>query len=455
MGKKVKILLKILLGIIGVLALIVGILVVHYWESVEILSGTQDLSGQSERIPEITKPAMELLDKGPADWPCWRGINGDAKSTVTGIIKDWSNGLQQLWQVNYLCQGKASTTWSAPVIRGDRLIVCGRDEDNDLVFCLNTTDGSLLWLSQYAAKAKSTHGSGMRATPCIDENRVYTFGRSGDLMCWNLSDGTKLWHKNVRNEGGAEPKWGHASSPLLSGENILVQGGGSARAIAYNKLHGEVVWKSGQGDAGYAPIVPITLADKHAFLIFHGDGLAAITADTGTELWNTPWETPFGVNATTPLVSEDLVLITSGYKTGAQLLKVSDMDFKILWTIKDMAAHHSDGYILDGYLYGYSGQSLQNNGAFKCLELADGSVKWSTNEMGWGTCTYVDGHLMCLDIKGNLFLMKPDPEKFIMVANLQKALGDVEGPVWTLPVIANDKLFLRFKQRLVCYSLKN
>jgi outer membrane protein assembly factor BamB len=296
---------------------------------------------------------------------------------------------------------------------------------------------------------------GMRATPCIDENRVYTFGRSGDLVCWNLDDGSKLWHKNVRDEGGAEPKWGHSSSPLLYGENILIQGGGSARVIAYNKISGEVVWKSGQGDAGYAPLVPITLSDKPAFIAFHGEGLAAIAADTGAELWNTPWETSYGVNATTPLVIDDLVFITSGYKTGARLLKVSETECKILWTTKDMATHHSDGHIIDGFIYGYSGQSMQNNGAFKCLELTDGSEKWSTNEMGWGTCMYVDGHLMCLDIKGNLFLMKPDPEKFIKVTNFPRALGDVEGPVWTLPVIANDKLYLRFKQRLVCYSLKN
>jgi len=455
MGKKIKILLKIVLGVIGALALMVGILAVHYWESVEILSGTQDLSGRSQEIPEIVKPAMELRDKSEADWPCWRGADGDAKSTVTGIIKDWSNGLKQLWQVNYLCQGKASTTWSSPVVRGDRLIVCGRDEGNDLLFCINTIDGSLLWKANYAVSATSNHGMGMRATPCTDENRVYTFGRSGDLACWNLYDGTKLWHKNVRDEGGAEPKWGHASSPLLSGENILVQGGGSARVIAYNKLSGEVVWKSGKGEAGYAPLVPITLGDKPAFLVFYGKGLAAITANTGSELWNTPWETPYGVNATTPLVSGDLVFITSGYKTGAQLLKVSDRDFKILWTTEAMAAHHSDGHILDGFIYGYSGQSLQNKGAFRCLELAGGTVKWSTNEMGWGTCTYVEGHLMCLDIKGNLFLMKPDPERFIMITNLPKALGDVKGPVWTLPVIANGRLYLRFKQRLVCYSLKN
>ncbi|UCE46491.1 MAG: PQQ-binding-like beta-propeller repeat protein, partial [Phycisphaerales bacterium] len=238
------------------------------------------------------------------------------------------------------------------------------------------------------------------------------------------------------------------------GENVLVQGGGTARVIAYNKLSGEVIWKSGQGDAGYAPTVPITLGDKPAYLAFHGNGLAAVTADMGTELWNTSWETDFGVNATTPLVSGDRIFMTSGYKTGAQLLKVSDTECQILWTTKAIAAHHSDGYILDGFLYGYSGQSYQNDGAFKCLELTSGTVKWSTDEMGWGTCMHVDDHLVCLDINGNLFLMKPHPEKFIKVTELPKALGDVKGPVWTLPVIANGKLYLRFKQRLVCYSLK-
>ena len=123
MAKKMKILLNIILGIIGVLVLIVGILAVLYWESIEILSGTQNLSGRSQQIPETAKSTMELRDKGEADWPCWRGIDGQAKSTVTGIIKDWSKGLKQLWEVNYLCQGQASATWSSPVIQGDRLIV--------------------------------------------------------------------------------------------------------------------------------------------------------------------------------------------------------------------------------------------------------------------------------------------------------------------------------------------
>jgi hypothetical protein len=73
--------------------------------------------------------------------------------------------------------------------------------------------------------------------------------------------------------------------------------------------------------------------------------------------------------------------------------------------------------------------------------------------MGWGTCVYVEGFLLCCDIKGNLFLMKPDPEKFIKVTGMTGALGKIKGAAWTVPVLANGKLYLRFKQKLVCYSI--
>jgi len=75
--------------------------------------------------------------------------------------------------------------------------------------------------------------------------------------------------------------------------------------------------------------------------------------------------------------------------------------------------------------------------------------------MGWGTCVYVDEHLLCCDIHGNLYLVKPDPQAFAAVAEWRRALGKIRGPVWTVPVVANGRLYLRFKQRLVCYDIGN
>ncbi len=436
---------------VAVMGLFIGALV--SWKSVRILLGTETPDGRQKPIPKIADAEPPPVTASEAGWAAWRGAAGDGRSTVTGIVKDWSKGLDQRWRVDFLCQGESSATWSAPVVEGNRLVVCGRDDERDLVFCLGAADGKLIWLASYAADGDASHGSGPRATPCIDGDRVYTFGRSGDLACWSLHDGTEHWRQSVRDAGGSEPRWGHSSSPFLAGNLVIVQAGGKARTVAYDKMTGELAWKSGTGDAGYATAVSLQLGERSAIGVFHGKGLAAIDPADGTEIWDAPWETAYAVNATTPVVVDGGVFVTSGYRTGCGLFKVSESGAELVWRSEAIASHHSDPYVIDGYVYGYSGQSTQNKGSFKCLDLSDGTKKWATKAMGWGTCVLVDGHLLCCDIEGNIFLMRPDPSAFTLVTKQRGALGNIKGPVWTTPVVADGRLYLRYKQRMVCYEL--
>ena len=445
--------LKWSLIVIGSLLIIFLAVFAWYWPSLRILSGTEAISGKTGRIPAPVETALPPLKAGQSDWPSWFGPDGARHALVRGIRTDWTNGLKKLWEVDYLCQGSESASWSAPVILGNRLVVSGRSESDDLVFCLNPANGNLLWVKAYAAQTRSNHGAGPRATPFIDGENIYTFGRNGDLICWRLYDGEKIWHRNVMDEGGEEPTWGHASSPLVLGNMVVVQGGGSCRTIAFDKNNGALIWKSGNGIAGYAPVKAMTLGTETLLLAFHGKGLAALQAADGSELWQIPWETSYDVNATTPLVIDDRVFITSGYKTGSLMLAVQRDHAKVLWRSENHSSVHSDPFYINGFLYGYSGDSFQNKGSFKCLDVRDGREKWSTDEMGWGTCIWVDGYLLTCDIKGNIFLMKPDPEKFILISDFSSALGDIRGPVWTSPVAANGRLYQRFKQKLICYNL--
>lgn len=416
------------------------------------IHGGARLTGRTIAIPEPVRVA-EPVRLGQADWPGWRGPAGDGRSSVTGIRTDWSQGLEQLWEVNFLCQGHESVTWSAPAVQGNRLVVPGRDEDNDLVFCLDPQTGALIWIGRYEAQTDSNHGGGPRATPYIDGDRVYTFGRSGDLVCWDLHDGRLLWRRNVREVGGENPTWGHSSSPMVYGDWVVVQGGGEALVVAYDKMTGEPVWTSLQGRAGYATPILYEIGDHQALLVFHGEGLSALDPGTGSELWSVPWRTPYKVNATTPVVSGDLLFITSGYRTGCQVLQVQQEQASELWRSNVIASHHSDPILIDGFLYGYSGQSHQNRGTFKCVELATGQERWATSEMGWGTTVWVDGYLLCMDIKGNLFLVEPNPDAWHKVAEFRGALGRVSHHAWTIPVVANGRLYLRYMQRMVCYNL--
>lgn len=416
------------------------------------IMGSEPLSGKRENIPAkmVTVPPVT---KGDADWPNWRGTDFEGKSATKGIKKDWTGGLEKLWQVSYLCQDKSTASWSAPVVQGNRLIVPGRDEKNDLVFCINADNGELMWSGSYEAPAETSHGPGSRATPFINEDRVYTFGRSGDLVCWQLADGKLLWRKNVKDSGGTEPQWGYSTTPLVLDNKVIVQGGGNSLVVAYDKLTGDFLWKAMVGEAGYAAVISINIDNVVKLLVYHGKGLSCLNASDGSVLWTVPWPTEYYVNATTPIVYKDMIFHTSGYKMGCETIKVTKNGYSVLWKNNEIEAQHSDPVLIDGYIYGYSGESMRNVGLFKCLELSTGKAMWSTNLIGQGTSTFVDGHLICLDVKGNLFLLNPDPSGFKKVGELKSAISDVKNPAWTGPVVANGKLYLRYLQQLVCYKL--
>ena len=418
----------------------------------QMVLGSEPISGKQSNIPTAVQ-SIPPVTKGIADWTNWRGDNFEGKSTSTGIITDWSKGLQKLWQVNYICQDQGTASWSAPVVQGNRLIVPGRDEKNDLVFCINAESGELIWKGSYESEAGNSHGPGSRATPFINDGRVYTFGRSGDLVCWQLEDGKLVWRTNVKDAGGAEPTWGFSTTPLVIDNKVIVQGSGTALVIAYDKLTGGLLWKSMEGEAGYAAAITMKIEDEVKLLIYQGTGLSCLNPEDGKVLWTAPWATEYGVNATTPIVSNELIFHTSGYKMGSEALRVTKSGYTVLWKNNLMEAQHSDPILIDGYIYGYSGESSRNNGQFKCIELSTGKEMWSTNLIGQGTTTYVDGHLICQDIKGNVFLVKPTPSSFVKVGEIHTAIDDVKNPAWTVPVVANGKLYLRYMQQLVCYKL--
>ena len=440
---------KIILIIVLIILAFVGF---FGYQVYQMVMGNKPLTGKQEGLPTPMVP-IPPITKGVADWTNWRGSNFEGKSATIEIKTDWTKGLEKLWQVNYLCQDKATASWSAPVVQGNRLIVPGRDLNNDLVFCINSENGELIWFGSYKSTAETAHGPGSRATPFIDDDKVYTFGRSGDLVCWQLEDGKLLWRKNVKDEGGVEPSWGFSTTPLVFENKVIVQGGGKALVIAYDKLTGEVLWKSMEGEVGYSATITMKIENENKLLIYHGKGLSCLNPVDGKVLWTVDWPTEYGVNATTPIVYNDIVFHTSGYKMGCEALKITKDGYSVIWKNNVMEAQHSDPILIDGFIYGYSGESSRNVGQFKCLELSTGKEMWSTNEIGQGTTTFVDGYLICQDLKGNIYLIKPNSAGFNKIGEIKSAVTDVQSPAWTVPVVANGKLYLHYKQQLVCYNL--
>ena len=451
---------------------------------------TRETPPQAAAAVEVPKSAEPVGE----DWPCWRGPHGNGKSGVKGIKKDWSGGLRKLWEVDDLCRGEGDiSTWSTPSVSGDTLIIPGWNDGKDVIFCFNAVTGELIWKREYAIKQHdrqggTRYGMGSRAAPCIDGDRVYTFGAWGDLICWKLENGEQLWRKNMDALGGLVANFGYTSSPLVYKGTVIVHGGGDVMIVAFNKMTGEIVWKRARGgrgrsrQPGYASPMWARLGGRDQILTClpgegqrrgrHGPGIVAgLDPDSGAVLWEVPWWCFYEIFQT-PVVDGPFAVVATGMRSGSMGLQIDRSGARQIWENWGndiLAPSHSHPVILDGYIYGYSGHSSdyyeqdRPGRELQCVDLKTGKLQWRGDaDTGWGTLIYVDGHLLCLTDKGKLVLVDPRRDECREVTEFQTSLNIADSGypaksrfAWTHPVVARGKVYVRYCNQLICYDLMN
>jgi hypothetical protein len=82
---------------------------------------------------------------------------------------------------------------------------------------------------------------------------------------------------------------------------------------------------------------------------------------------------------------------------------------------------------------------------------------WSVPKLTRCSLLYADGHLLVLGEYGRLMLVKADPQKFQLVAEVEmQANGDGElfnYPAWAAPILSHGLLYVRGKDRVACLEL--
>jgi outer membrane protein assembly factor BamB len=76
--------------------------------------------------------------------------------------------------------------------------------------------------------------------------------------------------------------------------------------------------------------------------------LVGLDTATGRELWRTEWKTEYDVNAATPLIIGDRVLISSGYNHGAALFAIRGDKVQQVWSNKKLRSHFNSPVVVDG-----------------------------------------------------------------------------------------------------------
>lgn len=389
------------------------------------------------------------------DWPQWRGVNRDGKSTDTGLLKEWpAEGPPLLWKAGGLGRG-----YSSPTVVGGRIYTMGDLGENSFVIAQSPEDGKILWTTKVGKAGAPGWGgfTGPRTTPTVEGDLVVSINQWGEMVCLEAATGKEKWRKNYESDFGAKrPEWGFAESALIDGDQVVVTPGGSQGAmVALNKQTGELLWqtKDFTDEAQYSSILKVTIEGVPQYVQLTMANVVGVAPKDGKVLWKAPRK---GATAVIPtsVVDGNLVYVTSGYGTGCNLFKISSsggaFSAEQVYANKVMVNHHGGVIKVGDFVYGNS-----DGKGWVCQNFKTGEMVWSEKEkLKKGAVSFADGLLICREEdKGTMALLEATPTGYVEKGRFQQP-ERAKDKAWPHPTIANGRLYLRDQDQMLCYDLK-
>jgi outer membrane protein assembly factor BamB len=375
--------------------------------------------------------------KAGFDWYQWRGPNRDGISSEKGWKTSWEGGSpKKLWVAS------VGIGYSAVSISKGKLYTMGNNDKNDTVYCFDANTGELLWKYSYHSVSEGGGHPGPSSTPTVDNQRVYTLSREGELYCFEAETGKVIWYQDVKKLGAKPPTWWFDSSPLIFDGMAIVDVG---MTIAFDKVTGKMIWKSQDYEGGYSSPYAYKQGNSWRIAVYNGFGLVVFEPKTGKEIGKQLFQINNRVNVATPIVSNGKAFVSSGYGKGCALIDVSTGNFSIVYENKNMKNHFNSCVLFKGYLYGF------DDSEFKCMDFLTGTVKWSQKGLGKSSLMIADGKLIIQTEKGELVIAEVSPESYKEISRAKV----LDGLCWTVPVLSNGRIYCRNHEGdLVCLDVK-
>ncbi len=417
-------------------------------------------------------------------WPQYLGPNRNSTSDQKGILRTWpATGPEVLWTVD------VGIGYGGPVVKDGNVYLLDRiDSIGDNMRCFELATGKELWSSSIASPGAFPF-PGSRSVPAVDGNFVYACGAVGDLFCIDINTHKQVWHKNIWTDfGGKElPIWAISQCPLIYGNMVIVSSHApEAGVVAYNKLTGDIVWKTPNlGNENYVSpsIIKISGEDQVAMVTsstnpFGHPGaektlgkIIGIEPLTGKILWEyTNWECHISV-ANALEAGDNKLLVVGGYELGCVMIKVeknADKTFTVseLFKHNEFGDHTKPPVLFNGYFYAQFSTNGKRDGLV-CMNM-DGKIMWKTKnapKFDKGSMILADGLILATDGTNKLYLIEPDPAGFkpLASADLLKQGGvdsrnrmtNFGGSTqnWAPIALADGKLLIRDQSRMMCVKV--
>lgn len=407
------------------------------------------------------------------DWPQWLGPQRDGVWRETDILEKFpAGGPKVLWRT------KISGGYAGPAVADGKVYVTDYVADNkkERIFCLNVSDGKVVWKHEYDCTYRISYPAGPRCTPIVAGGKVYTLGAMGDLLCLTADKGEVVWSVNFPRDYQVRPPiWGFSANPLLDGDRLICMvGGKDSCVVAFHKDTGKQVWAALDArEPGYAPPMIYEAGKKRQLIIWHPEAVNSLDPETGKVYWSEKFTARQGLSIPTPQKSGDLLFITAFYDGPLMLRLAKDKPAaEVLWRGKGKSERDTDGlhaimctpYFHDGHIYG-----VCSYGQLRCLKADTGERLWETFQATSGDkpsrwanafLTPNGDRWFLFNEKGDLIIAKLTPKGYeeidrahLLDATGPTGFGERRTVVWSHPAYANRSVFVRNDKEIIRVSL--
>jgi outer membrane protein assembly factor BamB len=352
---------------------------------------------------------------------------------------------------------------SSPIVAGGRVLVLAKvkGKNEEELTAYDAESGKLLWQKTYPrAPFQSLYGNGPRATPAVSDDRVYTFGITGLLNCFDIATGKILWSVDTLKQFKTPNLFfGMACSPLVEGKSVLVNIGGKGHSIvAFDKSDGHVLWQSLDDRASYSSPIIFGEGGERQLVFLTGEGVVSLDPENGSLYWRAPLVDKLLESSATPVRAGD-VLIGSAITFGSLGLRLKSEGGKPsaseIWKNDALNSYFSTPVPIGrDTLYMVSGTkppSISNTATLHCVETSTGKILWSRPKVGTYHASLLrtgDNKILMLEEFGDLVLIDPDSKEYRELAR-----SKVCGEAWAHAAIANGRLYVRDNKEVICLQL--
>ncbi len=384
------------------------------------------------------------LSQGPSmdSWNQFRGPDriGAVDYTLPDQMPD--GGPELLWK------RPVGSAFSELAVVGDRVYTMFSEavdttSGTEYLAAFDAATGDELWRVKTDSLFFDQFGNGPRSTPLVDGDMVYCLSSHGKLSAHRTADGSMAWQTDLVKEFGSTlPRWGFSTSPVLLGDMLILEAGGTdSRGFAgFGKETGKAVWSWGDGVAYYTSPVVVTIDGKEQVLFASQTTLYSFDA-SGDTLWTCPVSMN-GPMASPVMMDGNRIFISTVRSQGFCVVEVKDGRPKEVLNGSTMKNDFSSSVYHNGFIYGFDVAALQ------CISATTGEKRWTKRGLGKGSLIRVGDQLMVLSDKGNLLRVKATEEAYKELGSFQA----LEGKSWTAPSFSDGKLYVRNLTEMACYK---